>query len=619
MAIPISSAMRQRMRSPHKGKQPMELAGNVITSDYKPSAEVFLTRGAMRRHYHPPFRITNTPEMRRQGTNRWRGDWDEKYRFLGQFGEEGAFHIVPDTHPPRRVTGGGGKQMPTTQQGPIGMPYLKQITVRNGLDQNGIGTSTVTLQNAEWQEVPDDEMLIYHLLREGFFSPYYGGENFGTEMSDNERFGVDRHGVDLGGAAYPGAIFNSAGKQISGLILPNRHIDIYQGYGNELQRSFTGLVNSVEISSNPRQITLNCTDFGRVLTDTAFIKQTVPPGNWPVAFGDKDYWNARGKRKEWPKHGAPRNMVTVSDLSNVVGHILGWAGFQYFKAPLLGRIGGMGTSPTSNLPAKNNAVFEGESFGMGSYFIDGINRIKELLGYHFYITPEFWSQRPGSERFRDPASYDGEESPYSIGLPYFVPPNIWVKEPTVEQYLDDEILLNANLTYDIEAIRNSIYVFNTGLDIPRAGGGTTQTIGMHARHGLAAGMPRVIFYNLREAMGNVTLTPREVEIFILMTFIQTLMYFVKGTITVAGHPGAKINDQCDILERHSGTWRRFFIWGFESTMQLGPSASYRTTFQVSNMDNVHIRRYKAAITARTPDWRKFIGRQGSIRETSSPK
>lgn len=615
------------MRSKNRTRQPVEIENNVVTDNYRPNAVIHVTRGAMRRHFHPPYPRELTPDQRRVGTNRWRGDWDEKYRFLGQFGEEASFHIVPDTHPPVRVSGGGGREIPARLQGPIRIPYLKQVNVRNSLGENGVGTSQVVLQNAEWEEMTGTEM-VYHLLRQGFFSPYYSGDDIGISGGDLENNGIskitpsgDQFVVDAGSySLIEGALYDSDGKQITGLLVPNRHIEIWQGYGDELQRTFTGLIDSVEITSNPRQITLNCSDFGRTLADTAFLKQTTPPGNWPPAFVDKQAWTAIGPRKSWPNAGAPANAITVTDLTNIVGHILGWAGFQCFKAPRVGRIGAGGISPdpTSEPSKSHNAVFEGEAFGMGSYFIDGINRVKELLGFHFYMTPEFWSSRPNAGRFRDPDDYDGEYSRHNIGIPHFVPPNIWIKEPVVEQYRDDETLINANITYDIEPIRNSIYVFNTGLEIPRAGGGTTGTIGMHSRHGIAAGLPRVIFYNLKENMGSVTMSQTEIEIFILMTFIQTLMYYAKGTITVPGHPGAKVNDQCDILERVSGTWRRFFIWGFDSQMTLGPNSSYRTTFQVSNMDNDLINRYKNAIRLRG-GFRRQVGYQGTIRETSPVK
>lgn len=628
MAIPITNTMRQRMKSQFKGRQPQEeryygdFAG-PITDHFRPNAVVHVTRGAMRRHHFAPYPRELTPNQRRAGENRWRGDWDEKYRFLGQHGEEGSFHIVPDTEPPVKIAGGGGREMPERLQGPVRMPHLKQINVSNSLDKNGVGTASVVIQNAEWEEHTGVEM-IYHLLKQGFFSPYYGGDDLGLGANEHERLGLSRATpgdrneafnqddfvIDAGSySAINGALYDANGKQITGLLVPNRHVEIWQGYGDELQQTFTGLIDSVEITSNPRQITLNCSDFGRVLTDTAFLKQTVQPGNWPPAFVDRKAWSDIGPRKTWPDKGAPANSIGVREVTDIVGTILGWAGFQFFKSPKVGRIG---TDANVDGDNKNNkAVFEGEAFGMGSYFIDGINRVKEILGFHFYMTPEYWASRPNSARFRDPDVYDGEYSRFNIGLPNFVPPNIWMKEPVVEQYHDDETLINANITYDIESIRNSIYIFNTK---PEGGG----TVGMHARHGLAAGMPRVIFYDLKENMGGITMSQTEIEIMILMTYIQTLMFYAKGTITVPGHPGAKINDQCDILERSTGTWRRFFIWGFDSQMTLGPNSSYRTTFQVSNMDNALINRYKKAIRERG-GWRRKLGYQGSIRETNSPR
>ena len=103
---------------------------------------------------------------------------------------------------------------------------------------------------------------------------------------------------------------------------------------------------------------------------------------------------------------------------------------------------------------------------------------------------------------------------------------------------------------------------------------------------LNAGIPRHAYYDVKQEMGNVNLTFLETKIFILMSMMMMLINFCKGSFTCAGYPGAKLNDQIDILESQSGTWRRFYVLGFEHQMTLGPSARYQTTFQVANIDNI---------------------------------
>jgi hypothetical protein len=515
--------------------------------------------------------------------------WDEKYGWGGMPGQWYRKHPSLDGNP-----------RDSAFRDPIELPHVRQINIRNNVDANGIGTATITIQNLYREANTGLDGFIYHLIQEGFFSPYGSGD---------DDFDVNDHDLFLGKAPRASMVTNEDGKVITGLLVPNRKIEIFQGYGDEVQRTFVGLIDSVSIDAKTGTLTIESTDYGRALSETTYNQFTTPPGRYPVAFCDWDY--VRGvSRSRWPKvFGIPRTATPIIDVTHVAGRIYGWNGFQSWNRVRAGRIGKIGTGSIKPNPGGRRravrATFMGENFEKGNYFIDGINQMKTLLGYIQFITPDFHDQVtpvpgsapggniPGYQRFRDPDWYDDEYSRYAIGVPNFVPPNIWVRRNSVgvEQFLDSEILLDGGMVYDYQVLRKQMYVTGTGHKTKR---GRPRVFGYHVPFDIVYGFHTPIYFNVQEELG-INLTQKEIQIFIRRTMMNTLMYYNRGQFTVPGWPGVSINKQVDVLESKTGTWRRFLITGFESEMTLGPKSSWQTSVDVVNIDNVYIRRMKDQI------------------------
>jgi len=200
---------------------------------------------------------------------------------------------------------------------------------------------------------------------------------------------------------------------------------------------------------------------------------------------------------------------------------------------------------------------------------------------------------PGSQRFRDPTYYDDEYSRYANGVPNFVPPNVW-KLPSgenVEQFLDSELLLDGGIVYDYSPLRKNMYVVGTGHKTKRGG---QRIFGYSCPYSIGGGIAPPIYFNAQEELG-IHLTELEIQIFIRRTMMNTLMYYNRGSFTVPGWPAVALNKQVDILDSKLGSWRRFFVTGFESEMSLGPKSSWSTTVEVVNVDNVYNKRIKNQI------------------------
>lgn len=574
MAMPMSNTMRSRWRY----HQHIAQAQGVSSSDYRPSARVFITRGHMR-HFDTP--LPTATRKKSSGRNR-RGLWDEKYAWGGRPGEFLK-------RKPGQNKDGDGVLRSAENLGPTEIDHISNISITNSLGQNGIGTASVTLANAEWEEL-ENSGFFYHVLREGFFGPTYFGDDIAFLFDEKDNFIGEDSPLELANSS-----FTSDGKRLSGLILPNRKIEIFQGYGDELQRTFVGLIDTVDIQTNPSQIVINASDFAK--TTTIFGANPRYVDRYPVSFGDKAHWRERAERKKAKrsefsqKLHIPNTITLVKDLTNIVGYLLGWSGFWDFKTIRAGRIGESLAKDLTG-PRKHNAVFKGENFDKGTYFIDGINQLKEMLGYTFYVTPEWNPDRGGSARFQDPDVYAPIYSPYSVGMPYFTPHNIWTRQQDVEQVTEKDILINANLTYDLTDVRKNMYMTNSGLKNRK---GRPRSLGWSSPHSLMSGVEQLLFLNIGEEYGKIQLEEDELRILVRMIGLVSMMQFAQGSITMPGYPGAMINDQIDLLDTVLGEWRRFFISGFSSNMELGANSSYSTTLNVNQIDNYVITRIKNQI------------------------
>ena len=570
----MTDTMYDRWRSHRHIAQSAEAAN----SDARPTGMVFVTRGVMQRFVN---RSNENPGMH------WRGIWDEKYTWGGMPGQVFNVHksILGNERDPAFRTA-------------VEIPHVKSITIRNNVDQNGVGNATVVVANIYREANTGIDGFLYHILREGFFSPHFDGDaNFDVED-------VDLH---LGQANRSGMAVNADGKVLTGLVQPNRKIEIFQGYGDEVQRTFVGIIDTVSIDTKTGEMTLEMTDFGRILTDTTYNQFSTPPGRYPVAFCDWGFVKGVARKNWRKKFGILSTATPIIDVTHVAGRIYGWAGFHTWNRVRAGRIGRIGTGSVvvRDQKRKIRATFTGENFDKGNHFIDGINQIKTLLGYMQFITPD-WHEEvepvkgssgggtiPGSQRFRDPTYYDDEYSRYANGVPNFVPPNVW-KLPSgenVEQFLDSELLLDGGIVYDYSPLRKNMYVVGTGHKTKRGG---QRIFGYSCPYSIGGGIAPPIYFNAQEELG-IHLTELEIQIFIRRTMMNTLMYYNRGSFTVPGWPAVALNKQVDILDSKLGSWRRFFVTGFESEMSLGPKSSWSTTVEVVNVDNVYIKRIKNQI------------------------
>lgn len=164
-------------------------------------------------------------------------------------------------------------------------------TGNNG--SNGVKSVTLQLENVVYKQMAA-AMGTYHLVQKGQMSPWLGYHILGRQgWPDNTQPDPDWFEV----------------------LTSNCQIRIWQGYGTETANVWTGLVDDVDLKSNPMQITITARCFGQILTDSrAFGTNIANEIRSPVTFASrKTHLTAQGGSASASGHasGYPASNVTV--------------------------------------------------------------------------------------------------------------------------------------------------------------------------------------------------------------------------------------------------------------------------------------------------------------------
>lgn len=149
----------------------------------------------------------------------------------------------------------------------VTLPNVTSVQKGQGFDNNGFQTVTVELENVVYKTIVGIAG-IYHAISRGDLSPWRGFKSFGrpdfAEWMHQQNEWYD--------------------------IIDGAQIDIWQGYGaGHDVRVFSGLVEEVDMTSNPDHMTLTCTCFGdQFLGRQKFFGTAKDPKlRPPITFADR--------------------------------------------------------------------------------------------------------------------------------------------------------------------------------------------------------------------------------------------------------------------------------------------------------------------------------------------
>lgn len=159
----------------------------------------------------------------------------------------------------------------------VNVPNVLSFERARSFDQDGFSTATLVIENiisvAHIDPDPeDDDLATHHTTHRGYLAPVRGYVGPGRTALEDE------HGDEV----EPNEWFD--------VLRRNAQITVHLGYGDQVVKRFTGLVDDVDWRSRPDQIkvTLRCFG-GKTLADTRMFGWSKEPEiRDPVVFIDED-------------------------------------------------------------------------------------------------------------------------------------------------------------------------------------------------------------------------------------------------------------------------------------------------------------------------------------------
>jgi hypothetical protein len=175
--------------------------------------------------------------------------------------------IIDKTYQEFEFLGGGTEQFMTIVNGdnafpwqgfwrptgdPIELPNLLSIVWDQALSEKGARSCVIEAENVIYKQVAGVGGAFHRILR-GFLSPTLGARLTGRSVlagvSENEWSEILNNGYK---------------------------VDVYEGYGDQQTHTFSGLIDTAELETQPDRVTLNCRSFWMLLTDERVMSANKP-------------------------------------------------------------------------------------------------------------------------------------------------------------------------------------------------------------------------------------------------------------------------------------------------------------------------------------------------------
>lgn len=238
---------------------------------------------------------------------------------------------------------------------------------------------------------------------------------------------------------YNPARFSEYGTEISefsGVFVENAPVRIYIGYGDKLQRRFTGLVSNVSVASDGSVLTVTCVDMMKLLNDF-YNYNRIEYGNerevWLASSVIQDLANRAGMNS-WKTVNEdlarPSIVIEESYYTDVRPESGIYVTFDEYGKEITKTIASVPDGTGFRNPAWWNT-----SVPVGTNFAEYIENICTLLGY--------W------QRCDCYGTYRATTIPFMYG-----------QIPTLPQFrfVDGEDLISVNKNYDYSKIRNHLII-----------------------------------------------------------------------------------------------------------------------------------------------------------------
>lgn len=146
----------------------------------------------------------------------------------------------------------------------VELPGIYRVSLAHSFENNGMTIATIEMENIAYTEEGAGDTL-FHMIQRGFYSPFRG-------FSPPGRIGWS--------STLQNPWYRTLNKK--------QQITITQGYIDQEAKTFTGLIDDIDLTSAPDRITLTCRDFGQALTDQRLFGNVKDPYlRDPITFVDR--------------------------------------------------------------------------------------------------------------------------------------------------------------------------------------------------------------------------------------------------------------------------------------------------------------------------------------------
>jgi hypothetical protein len=188
--------------------------------------------------------------------------------------------LIDKTYQPFEFLSGGSERFNTIVNGnnkepwqgfwrptgdPFELPNILSIIWDQALNEKGARSATIEAENIIYKSIAGSGG-VFHRIARGYMSP-----TLGLKL--------------LARAVLPFVTENEWAE-----VLDNGYkIDIWEGYGNEQVHTFTGLIDTTELQTQPDRITINCRSFWELFTDQRVMSANKAPEiTAPTTFADRE-------------------------------------------------------------------------------------------------------------------------------------------------------------------------------------------------------------------------------------------------------------------------------------------------------------------------------------------
>lgn len=427
---------------------------------------------------------------------------------------------------------------------PKELPNVLSVKWTKDFTQKGTGSAVIEVENIIYKAIVGIGG-IYHGIMRGYLSPWLGLKLAKRvtipSWVENEWFEVLDNGYK---------------------------IDVYEGYGNQQKRTFTGLIEEADLETLPDRITITARNFGVLMTDQRVVGYNKPPEiASPLQIGDRE--RSLGIKPKGPAM-AVKNWVLVDDMSDIAKAVFLWMGFKEWE------VESMGWSPVHPM-----------AWNLEKFFIDMLTDIQAQANWLFYLK----KPSPSEE---------------SLGVPCFVHNTATDPAPrTMLEVRDSDLLESVKVKVDLS---NLPYIIRFRGNVDPSGVTTDGDLvkryaGTYFPPWSGAGpyitqAGRTSGVRRHELTVDPNLYSDEECVFgAILAALQYALAAYTAEVQISGYPDLDLNEQISVVDETTAVNSRLWIASIASEHTTGPNGSWKMTLGGSLLDGMDMQQLKSDLAA----------------------